>query len=234
MGLRRAFAFIFFLLCAPAVFAGVAYRFETVTAGLGEQRISGTVEAEGPKIRVNIAAGDGVTLPNGSFVLADGAQIRVFDPKSKTYYDMTFDPLAPLKSLLGDAASLSNERIARRALGNGHSIVDTSYDLNVAILDKKVKMHVTVTTESWTTDKYPQSASIGRVLTADPHAAAGFPLKQVSTFRVDQNGQPLQVTSTTTVSDVVTKPIPATDLAAPAGYRKVESPIEKAMKGLGQ
>jgi hypothetical protein len=42
------------------------------------------------------------------------------------------------------------------------------------------------------------------------------------------------MTSTTTVSDVVTKPIPATDLTMPAGYRKVESPIERAMKSISQ
>lgn len=234
MRLKRVVAVAFFLLFAPALFGGVAYRFETVTTGFGAQNISGTVEADGPRMRVNVAAGDGVSFPNGSFVLADGSHVMVFDPSTKTYYDVTFDPLAPLKSMLGDAVSMSNEHSFARDLGNGHSITQSSYDMNVALMDKKVTMHVAVTTESWTTDKYPASASIGKVLTPDPHAPKGFPLKQVTTFHVDQNGQPIEVTSTTTVTDVVTKPIPATDLAAPPGYRKVESPIEKAMKSLSQ
>lgn len=234
MGLKRAVAVVLFVLSAPAVFGGVVYRFETVTSGIGEQRISGTVEAEGPRMRVNIAAGDGVSFPNGSFVLADGSHVTVFDPSTKTYYDVAFDPLAPLKSMLGDAVSMSNERSSVRDLGNGHSITQSSYDMNVALMDKKVTMHVAVTTESWTTDKYPASASIGKVLTPDPHAPKGFPLKQVTAFSIEQNGQPIQITSTTTVSDITTKPIPAPDLAMPAGYRKVESPIERAMKGLGK
>ncbi len=223
-----------FVLSAPALFGGVAYRFDTVTNGLGDQRISGTVEAEGGRMRLNVAAGDGVSFPNGSFVLADGSHVTVFDPSTKTYYDVTFDPLSPLKATLGDAVSMSNEHSSLQDLGNGHSITKRSYDMNVALMDQKMKMHVAVTTESWTTDKYPASASIGRVLSPDPHAPKGFPLKQVSTFSIEQNGQPIQATSTTTVSDVVTKPIPATDLAMPSGYRKVESPIEKAMKSISQ
>lgn len=239
MHLKRAVAAVLLVLFAPAVFAGVAYRFDTVTSGLGDQRISGTVEAEGARMRLNVAAGDGVSFPNGSFVLCVGAgsqpaHVTVFDPSTKTYYDVAFDPLSPLKSMLGDAVSMSNEHSSVRDFGNGHSITQSSYDMNVALLDKKMKMHVAVTTESWTTDKYPASASIGKVLSPDPHAPKGFPLKQVSTFSIDQNGQPIQVTSTTTVSDVVTKPIPATDLAMPSGYRKVESPIERAMKSLGR
>ena len=234
IGLKRILGVIFFVLCAHEVFGGVAYRFETVTTGFGEQRISGSVVAEGTRMRVNLTAGDGVTFPNGSFVLADGNHVTFFDPSTKTYYDVTFDPLAPLKSMLGDAVSISNQHSSVRDLDNGHSITQTSYDMNVALMDKKVKMHVAVTTESWTTDKYPASASIGKVLAPDASAPKGFPLKQVSTFHIDQNGQPIEVTSTTTVSDVVTKPIPATDLTMPPGYRKVESPLERAMKSLGK
>lgn len=232
--LKRILSVVFLIFCAHEIFGGVAYRFETVTSGLGEQRISGTVESEGPRMRVNLTAGDGVTFPNGAFVLTDGSHVTVFDPSTKTYYDVTFDPLAPLKSMLGDAVSISNQHSSVRDLGNGHSITQSSYDMNVALMDKKVAMHVAITTESWTTDKYPASASIGKVLTPDTAAPKGFPLKQVSTFHIDQNGQPIEVTSTTTVSDVVTKPIPATDLAMPSGYRKVESPLEKAMKSMGK
>ncbi|HEX3583187.1 MAG TPA: hypothetical protein VH087_15565, partial [Thermoanaerobaculia bacterium] len=229
MHLKRAVAAVLFVLSAPALFGGVAYRFDTVTSGLGEQRISGSVEAEAQRMRVNIAAGDGVTYPDGSFVLVDGNHVMVFDPGTKTYYELVADPLGSLKTMLGDAA-LSNEHSSVRDLGNGHNIMTSSYDLNVAVLEKKMKMHAVITTESWTTNKYPEWASIAKIFSSSEKAPKGFPTKQVTTFRIDQNGTPIEMTSTTTVSDVVTKPIPATDLTMPAGYRKVESPIERAMK----
>jgi hypothetical protein len=235
MGLKRAAATALFVLSAPAVFAGVAYRFDTVTTGLGEQHISGSVEADGTRMRVDIVRGDGASFPDRAYLLADGNRISVCDPGTKTYYDLVFDPLAPLKSMLGDAVSMSNERSSTRDLGAGHTITDSSYDMNVAVIDKKVKMHVAVTTESWTTDKYPASASIAKVLSSDPNAAkGGFPTKQVTTYRIDQNGTPIEMTSTTTVSDVTTKPVAPADLAMPAGYKKVDSPIERAMKSLGK
>jgi len=233
MSLKRAVTAVVLLLSAPAVFAGVAYRFTTVTTGFAEQRMSGSVEAEGSRMRVNIDAAEGTSYPNGTFILIDGNRLSLGIPTTKTYYDFTMDPLAPMKAMFGDAASVANEHSSVRDLGNGHSITRSSYDLNVALMDKKIKMHVDVTTESWSTDKYPASAGIGRMLTPD-RKPTGFPLKQVSTMHVDQNGQPFEVKSTTTVTDVVTKPIPATDLAMPPGYRKVESPIERAMKSLGK
>src|SRR5436305_8761100 len=107
MSLKRAVAAVLFLLCAPGLFGGVTYRFNTVTTGLAEQRMSGSVESDGSRIRVNIDGGNGMNFPNGSFLLADGNHVSVFDPNTKTYYDVTFDLLTPLKSFLGDAVSMS-------------------------------------------------------------------------------------------------------------------------------
>jgi hypothetical protein len=235
MALKRAVATALFVLSAPAVFAGVVYHFDTATTGVGGENISGNVAADGPRMRVDIVRGDGASFPDGSYVLADGNRISVCDPSTKTYYDLVFDPLAPLKSMLGDAVAMSNEHSSTRDLGAGHSITTSSYDMNVAVIDQKITMHVAVTTESWTTDKYPASASIGRVLSSDPHAPnGGFPMKQVTTYRIDENGTPIEMTSTTTVTGVATKPVAPADLAMPAGYRKVDSPIDRAMKSLGK
>lgn len=234
MRLKRVVAAVLFVLSAPAVFAGVTYHFSSNSTGIGAQRISGVVKAEGQRMRVDIAQGDGATFRDHSFVLADGNKVSICDPDTKTFYDLSLDPLASLHSSLGDAVSISNEQSTFRDLGQGHNVTQTSYDIVVAIGDMREKMHAVVTTESWTTDKYPESASIGKVLSPSPKGPKGFPLKQVTTFHIDQNGILIDVVSTTTVSDIVTKPIPATDLAMPAGYRKVESPIEKAMKSLGR
>jgi hypothetical protein len=219
MGLKRAVAAALFVLSAPGVFAGVAYHFETVATGFAAQQLSGNVVADGARMRVNIARGDGASFPDGSFILADGNHISVCDPSTKTYYDLVVDPLGTMKAMLGDAVSMSNEHSSTRDLGAGHTITTSSYDMNVAVMDKKVTMHVAMTTESWTTDKYPASASIAKVISSDAHVPTnGFPLEQVTTYRIDQNGAPIEVTSTTTVTGVTTKPIPPADLTMPAGY----------------
>jgi hypothetical protein len=283
MGLKRIVAAALFLLfgVAPAVLpatlpapslssppAGspappsVSYRFESVTSGIGEQRIDGVVEADGPKMRINIAHGDGVTFPDRSFALSsDGRRIVVCDPSAKTYYEMFADALIAegnkVPSLLGvfDSITTTNAHYNIRDLGNGGTIAgyptrrtatSSSYDLHVTVIDHKVVVHVTVNSESWTTDKLPASLAnfmqlgsvrtgvqgIDRLLTADPRAPRGFPLKTVTTLRIVQNEMPIEVTSTTNVSNIETKAFPATEFAMPAGYRRVDSPFEKAVKAL--
>ena len=235
MGLKRAVAVALFVLSASPLFAGVAYHFQTVTSGFAPQQLIGNVVADGGRMRVNIAHGDGASFPDGSFILADASHLSVCDPSTKTYYDLVVDPLGGMKAMLGDAVSMSNEHSATRDLGAGHSMTTSSYDMNVAVMDKKMTMHVAMTTESWTTDKYPASASIAKVVGSDAHVpGVGFPLKQVTTYRIDQNGTPIEVTSTTTVTDVATKAVPPADLTMPAGYKKVDSPIERAAKQLGK
>src|SRR5947209_19074504 len=108
MSLKRAVTAVVLLLSAPAVFAGIAYRFTTVTTGFADQRMSGSVESDASRMRVNIDGGDGANFPNGPFLLADGSHVSVFDPATKTYYDVTFDVLSPLKSLPAHARPISN------------------------------------------------------------------------------------------------------------------------------
>jgi len=241
---------------------GISYRFESVTRGIGEQRIDGVVEADGPKMRINIAHGDGVTFPDRSFALtSDGRRIVVCDPSAKTYYEMFADALIAegnkVPSLLGvfDSISTSNGHYNIRDLGNGGTIAGfptrrtattSSYDLHVTVIDHKIVVHVAINSESWTTDKLPASLvnflqsksvrtgvqSIDKLLTADPRALKGFPLKTVTRLRIVQNDTPIEVTSTTSVSNIEMKAFPASEFAMPAGYRRVDSPFEKAMKAL--
>ena len=249
-------------LPSPPVPHGVSYRFESVTSGIGEQRIDGVVETDGPKMRINIAHGDGATFPDRSFALSsDGRRIVVCDPSAKTYYEMFADSLIAegnkVPSLLGvfDSISTRNGHYNIRDLGNGGTIAgyptrrtatSSSYDLHVTVIDHKVVVHVTVNSESWTTDKLPASLanfmqsrsvrtgvqSIDRLLTEDPRAPRGFPLKTVTTLRIVQNETPIEVTSTSSVSNIEMKTFPASEFAMPAGYRRVDSPFEKAIKAL--
>jgi hypothetical protein len=279
MGLKRIVAATLFLLfgVAPAILPaslpapslssppaphGVSYRFESVTSGIGEQRIDGVVEADGPQMRINIAHGDGVTFPDRSFALSsDGRRFLVCDPSAKTYYEIFADSLIAegnkVPSLLGVFDSMTNTNVHYniRDLGNGGTIAgyptrrtatSSSYDLHVTVIDHKVVVHVAINSESWTTDKLPASLanfmqlssvrtgvqSIDRLLTADPRAPKGFPLKTVTTLRIMQNDAPIEVTSTTNVSNIETKAFPASEFAMPAGYRRVDSPFEKAVKAL--
>jgi uncharacterized protein DUF4412 len=264
MRVKQAVAAAALLLFASAAFAGVSYRFESVTSGLGEQRISGVVESEGARMRMNISRGDGATFPDHSYALTspDGRRILVFDPAAKTYYEMFLDSLiaegSKLPSLLGgvfDSIATTNAKYYVRDGGNGgtiagyptrHTTTTSSYDLRITVVDHKMTVHVATTTDIWTTDKLPASlanflqsrsvrtgvASIDKLLIADPRAPKGFPLKQVTTMRVVQNGAPIVVTSTYNVSGIATKQFPASEFAMPAGYRRVDSPIERAMKAL--
>jgi hypothetical protein len=281
MGLKRIVAsalFLLFLSVAPAILPatlgatsppagspaphGVSYRFESVTNGIGEQRIDGVVESDGPQMRINIAHGDGVTFPDRSFaVSSDGRRIVVCDPSAKTYYEMFTDSLIAegnkVPSLLGvfDSISTSNGHYNIRDLGNGGTIAgyptrrtatSSSYDLHLTVIDHKVVVHVAINSESWTTDRLPASLAnfmqlrsvrtgvpgLDRLLTADPRAPRGFPLKTVTTLRIVQNDTPIEMTSTTNVSNIEMKAFPASEFAMPVGYRRVDSPFEKVIKAL--
>ena len=56
-----------------------------------------------------------------------------------------------------------------------------------------------------------------------------FPLKQVTTVHLVQNGHDIATTTTATVSNIKQKAIDAATFAAPEGYTRVDNPLE-AMK----
>jgi len=188
-----------------------------------------------------------------------GKTLIVTTPADKTYYELNLEDLlgsagAMLKSM-GDTVKISfdNEKADVRDLGAGEtlqgyptrkSLLDASYVMNVTAMGQKMSTQMTMRTESWTTDRIPTDAmnwfqmsgvrtgieGIDKLIEAQTRARkGGFPLKQVTTMTVDRAGQKMVSTTTSTVMNIATRPIAASQFVMPAGYKKVASPLEAMM-----
>jgi hypothetical protein len=258
--MKRIVLVIAIAAVAHTALAGLSYRFESVTTGLRESTISGTTQAEGNSFRMNIAHGDGFTFADNSFVVSHdgGKTIFVVDPSSKSYYqidlaDASGSAAALFKQLGYLNFKITDPKVTSRDLGKGETIagyptqrsqVNSSYAMSVGSGPQAMKISITMSTESWTTDRIPaeltnflqkQSITTGveqidKVIASATAAAKGFPLKQVTTFRITQNGRPIESKSTTQIRDIAQKTFPASEFALPAGYKKTDNPIERMMK----
>ena len=96
--------------------------------------------------------------------------------------------------------------------------------------------------ESWTTDRIdPNAANIfqqqgvrtgiealDKLIEGQAVAFKGrFPLKQVSTVHIMQNGRDLATTTTATVTNIRQKPLDVATFAAPAGYTRREPSLAR-------
>jgi hypothetical protein len=250
---------------APSAFAGLTYRSESVSTGMRNMTISGAVAVEGSRLRMDIIKGDNMMFKDNAVVLSEdgGRTLSVFDPASKSYYELHLeDLLSNTSSMLkgfGDMIKLTfdNPKVSVRDEGDGGAIegyptrkyvLDASYDMNVDAMGQKMTTHMTMNTETWATEQLSAQASnflqirglrtgidsIDKVIEAQSGSVKGFPLKQVSTVTINQNGTPLVITTTTNVKDVVKKDIEPARFAAPAGYTKVDDPVTKMMKAMKQ
>lgn len=243
----------------PAM-AGLAYRFESTSSGLAATKIAGTVQAEGRDMRIVLSSGDGTMFKTGAVALTrdGGGTVTVLDPSAKTYYVLALADIAGGGALLESLRQavdfrIENEKSGVRDAGDGgkvegfptrRALVDVAYDIVIDAMGQKMRMQMASTTETWFTTAigaeytnfFQQRAfktgidALDKVLAAQAAAVKGFPLKQVATVRVRQNGQEITNVTTTTVTGVQRKAFPVTVFAMPAGYRKVESPLEKAMR----
>jgi len=101
------------------------------------------------------------------------------------------------------------------------------------------------TSEIWTTDKLPAEASSviqGSSLPGDPildairesHAKLkGFPLKSVTVTTMSIGGSTTTSTSRTNVTGIRRASFPPSAFTIPAGYRKVDNPIDAMLAGIG-
>jgi hypothetical protein len=247
---------------AQSALAGLSYKFESVTTGLRESTISGTTQAEGNSFRMNIAHGDGFTFADNSFVLSHdgGKTIFVVDPSSKSYYQLDLgDASGSAASLFKQLGYLdfkiTDPKVTSRDLGKGEPIsgyptqrsqVNSSYAMSVGSGPNAMKIGIAMSTENWTTDRIPAEltnflqkqsittgvAQVDKLIAATSAASKGFPLKQVTTFKITQNGRTIESKTTTLVRDVAQKTFAAPEFALPAGFKKTDSPIEKMMKAI--
>jgi hypothetical protein len=160
------------LLAASAAQAGVTYQFDSVSKGVGEQRMTGAVKAEGSRVRVDIVRGDKTFFKDGSYVLsADGGKtLTVADPKSRTYYVLNLnDVLSSAGSMLQQFGGLfdldvRNPRVVVRDRGAAGQIesypvrkstVASSYEIALKVISQKRSLRMQMTTDVWWTDRVP-------------------------------------------------------------------------------
>jgi len=191
-----------------------------------------------------------------------GRTLVVADPGTKTYYELSLEQISGgvgsiLQQMGGTVKfDILNPKVSVRDLGAGekiegyatmHKNMDTSYDMSLDVMGQKMTIGMSMSTESWVTDQIPldfasflQTADlhtgfdvIDKLIAAQVKGLNGFPLKQIASIHVSQNGTTMDMKTTTTISDIEKKSFPASEFVVPPGFQKTDNPIEKMMKAMG-
>lgn len=167
--MKRFLVLICALIAAP-LFAGVTYEFQSVTTGVRGSKLTGTVAADGARMRMDVKTGDDFLIKDNSIVLSNdgGETLTVIDPKARTYYVINLNAIAGSSTSMAESLrgmlnlSFSNPKVSVRNIGAGvpmsgyptqRSVVDTAYDVSFDVMGSKATTHLSMTTENWTTDQ---------------------------------------------------------------------------------
>lgn len=259
--MKRIFTALFTTLFVPAAFAGLSYQFQSVTEGVQNATIAGTASIEAPNFRLELSSGDGLLFKKGAVILSrdGGSTLIVADPDTKSFYELRFnDLLGGPNSIIGQLGglvdlSVANEKVGVRDGGDGgtiegyptrRSIIDSSYDINIDAMGRKMTIAVKMSSESWTTDKIEASytnflqarglrtgvPAIDKLIDAQSGKITGFPLKQITTMRITHGGAgDMTSKTTTTVTGITRKPIAVAAFELPPGLTRKPSPLEKLL-----
>ncbi|HYM62154.1 MAG TPA: DUF4412 domain-containing protein [Thermoanaerobaculia bacterium] len=186
--------------------------------------------------------------------------LTVIDPASKSYYDLsleqTFGGANSLLTQLGGSVMITfeNPKADVKNLGDGGTIegyptrryaVTFSFDLVFDAMGQKMRSRVTTSSMNWMTERIGADAmsflqlqgfrtgidAVDKLMALQATKINGFPLKQVTTVTVSQpGGRDVTSTSTTSVTGIQNASVNAQELAIPAGYKKVESPMDKMLR----
>ena len=248
------------LFAAASVLGGVTYEFRMVTVGAQGMTISGKVAAEGLNLRMEVDQGDGRVFKDDSIILSrdGGKTLLVFDPSAKTYFQLTLEEMtrgaaAALESSLA-TVTFDPPKASVHDAGDGEKIegfptrkmiVDASIVMRIEAMGQTLASPIILHSENWGTDKIDASArnlfqlsnprtgieAFDKLMDAQAAAFAGrFPLKQITTMRVTQDGRDMVTTTTATVTKIKQKAIDSAAFADPVGYRKVDDPLKALMK----
>jgi len=229
--------------------AGITYDFRTTTSGLQASEQNGHVSVDGTNLRMEFVAGDGAMFQDGAVAISHnaGGKIDVLDSQNKTYWELDIESLKA--GAIADMVKMSNEKVDVKDAGDGgkiegyptqHKIVTASADMTVG---NAPAMRLELTMESWTTEKIPVAAAaffqrhfgstglpmLDKLIAVQSDQVKGFPLKQVTNIKVVQPGGAanMEMTSTTSVTNVKTKAIAPALFTIPADYKKTQNPLEK-------
>ena len=258
--MKQSFAVAIALLAAVSTFAGVTYEFKSVTGGITDQTIAGSVRAEGSSMRIDFTTGDGTLFTTGSYALSTGgSKLTVVDPAAKTYYELDTDALlGGADALLGQFGGavkfeVKDPKVKVTAGGAAGTVagfpaqksrVDSSYAMVIDAFGQKIDIAMEMGTDVWWTDKLPADAmtflqarsfktgveAVDKMLAAQTAAVKGFPLKQVTTTKIVMNNNPITTTSTSEVTNVKQGKVDPSVFAKPAGLKKIDSPLDGMLK----
>src|SRR6185295_11168086 len=68
--MKRLILPLFLLVIAQSAFAGLTYKVESVSSGIKQGQMNGSVEVDGKSMRFNIDQGDGMVFTDGSYIVS--------------------------------------------------------------------------------------------------------------------------------------------------------------------
>ncbi|HWW61041.1 MAG TPA: hypothetical protein VN181_06720, partial [Thermoanaerobaculia bacterium] len=172
--MKRLLAFAALAFCALSAFAGITYRFDSVTTGTAGGNLSAVAKVEGANMRLDFLRGDGVLFRDKAVAVSRdaGKTFSVTDPEAKTFYVISSADLGGLASLLRQfgrlvTIAIENQKVSVREGGDGgviegfptrRRIVDASYDIAIDAMGQKIRIHNTSHSEHWLTDRIDAGA----------------------------------------------------------------------------
>ncbi len=249
--MRAAFAFVVILFLAPAAGAGITYRMEQVTQGVRPRTFAGVAKIESGKSRFEVTRNDNSKLfETGSVILSTtGSHVMtVLEPAKKTYYILDLDQIGKaLEEAQKQLRSfLSSQKPTISIKGEGDGGIVEGFPTKKWLVTIATRDTGTLTMHVWTTDRIPTEAAdafqnsdmpggtpLADALRIVRKQMTGFPLKSDTTTKMVMSGSTSSVTSTMKVTQVRSVNIAPAEFEMPAGYTKVDSPIDGMLGAIG-
>lgn len=259
--MKHVFLLVAGLAAAVQLDAGLTYRIETITEGVRPHAFTGIVKNEGGQSRFEVTRSDEKMFETGSVMLSSSKDsvITVLNPAKKTYYVLDFKKIAataaetqkqfaPWMKIAKPVVTIKSE--GSGGLVEGYStqrwLIDATIELQMRAPVASDARRFTTRSEIWTTEKLPAEASSilqNSRLPGDPVFDAlrdaqskmkGFPLKSVTVTKMTIAGSATSSTSRTTVTGIRRVSVPPSAFVLPAGYTRVDSPIDAMLATLSR
>ena len=259
--MKRISAVVAVLAFAARLQAGITYRFESISEGTKTQTFSGVAKIEGGQSRVDVSSSDEKFFPPGAAIHSSSTSsvLTVLNPAKKTYYQIDFEHLgetaAATQKELSKFMSVSEPKVDVKKEGPGGLVEGyptqryrsiSSIEIRVNTPGSHMMNRMDMTSEVWTTEKIPADAGkqlqmpfhsgvegIDKLISATHSRISGFPLKEVTTTRMTLNGTTTTLTRRSSVTNIRRATFGAAEFVVPAGFTKVESPIDEMLKKAG-
>jgi Domain of unknown function (DUF4412) len=253
--MNRTIASVVVIVFATRLEAGVTYRSETTTTGVRSRAFNGIVKTESGQSRFTVTKSDEKMFEAGSVILSSGkdSNMTVLNPAKGTYYVLDFakvaSSVAETQKQFAPWLSISKPVVTVKSEGPGGIVegyptqrwlVDTSMEMKM-----KTSVVISAHLEILTTEKLPAAASsmaLNSLSPDDPVFGAirdayakikGFPLRSVTVTKMTTGGSTTTTTSRTNVTAIHVATFPPSDFAIPAGYKRVDSPIDAMLNAFG-